>query len=191
MDDGILVIPTTTEPPPKLGTKEALSEDYQIRASMMTSLVSVSGCCQVVVPLGFHEKCPVSVSLIARHGGDRFLLDTAHTMFGVLQEQADLVAKTKPSKNAVTQETLAEMAKENGNQAFKDKQWQRAIGFYTDAIKLNAKNSTYYNNRAAAYLELGSFIQVESDCTKAIDLDKKNVKERHCKRNARLLYRSS
>ncbi|CAA0825508.1 Outer envelope protein 64- chloroplastic [Striga hermonthica] len=63
-----------------------------------------------------------------------------------------------------------------GNQAFKDKQWQRAIGFYTEAIKLNSNNATYYSNRAAAYLEMGSFIQAEADCTQAVDLDKKNVK---------------
>ncbi|KAL3512174.1 hypothetical protein ACH5RR_024891 [Cinchona calisaya] len=175
-DDGILVVPTTAEPPPKLGAKEILSEDYRIRTSMLTSLVSMSGCCQVAVPLGFHDKCPVSVSIIARHGGDRFLLDTVQTMYAVLQEQADIISKTKLSKNAVSQETSAEMAKEKGNQAFKDKQWQRAIGFYTEAIKLNAKNATYYSNRAAAYLELGSFIQAEEDCTKAIDLDKRNVK---------------
>lgn len=44
-----------------------------------------------------------------------------------------------------------------GNQAFKDKQWQRAIGFYTEAIKFNPNNATYYSNRAAAYLELGRY----------------------------------
>lgn len=42
-----------------------------------------------------------------------------------------------------------------GNLAFKDKQWQKAISFYTQAIKLSSNNATYYNNRAAAYLELG------------------------------------
>ena len=42
-----------------------------------------------------------------------------------------------------------------GNQAFKEKQWQKAIGMYSEAIKLNDKNGTYYSNRAAAYLELG------------------------------------
>lgn len=42
-----------------------------------------------------------------------------------------------------------------GNQAFKEKQWQKAIGLYSEAIKLNDKNGTYYSNRAAAYLELG------------------------------------
>ncbi|KAJ0799507.1 putative tetratricopeptide-like helical domain superfamily [Helianthus annuus] len=63
-----------------------------------------------------------------------------------------------------------------GNAAFKAKSWQKAIGFYTDAIKLNSTTATYFSNRAAAYLEVGSFIQAEADCTKAIDLDKKNVK---------------
>lgn len=68
--------------------------------------------CQAAVPMGFDEKCPVSVSFIARHGGDRFLLDTVQTMYAVLQEEADLAAKVKPSKNVVSQETSAEMAKE-------------------------------------------------------------------------------
>ncbi|GLU12900.1 hypothetical protein SLE2022_295560 [Rubroshorea leprosula] len=175
-DDGILVIPTTAYPPPKLGSKEIHSEDYQNHLFSLLSIASISGCCQVTLPLGYHEKCPVSVSLIARHGGDRFLLDTVQTMYHSLQEQVDAVAKSKPSRNVVNQEQSAEMAKEKGNQAFKEKQWQRAIGFYTEAIKLSGNNATYYSNRAAAYLELGSYLQAESDCTKAIELDKKNVK---------------
>ncbi|KAK9149012.1 hypothetical protein Scep_007769 [Stephania cephalantha] len=43
----------------------------------------------------------------------------------------------------------------------KDKQYQKAISFYTEAIKLNGKNATYYGNRAAAYLELGSAYDIE------------------------------
>ncbi|KAL0380167.1 UNVERIFIED_CONTAM: Outer envelope protein 64, chloroplastic [Sesamum angustifolium] len=134
---------------------------------------AINALLKVAVPLGVYEKCPVSLSLLARHGGDRFLLDTLQTVYGSLQEQADTAGKPKSSSKAVTQETSAEMAKEKGNQAFKDKQWQRAIGFYTEAIKLNSSNATYYSNRAAAYLEMGSFIQAEADCTQAIDLDKK------------------
>ncbi|KAF7822244.1 Translocon at the outer membrane of chloroplasts 64 [Senna tora] len=175
-DEGVLVIPTVADPPAKLGGKETLSEDYRSRAYSLLSIASISGCCQVTIPLGFHEKCPVSVSLIARHGGDRFLLDTLQTMYTTLQEQAEIAAKTKSSRNVVSREESAEIAKEKGNQAFKDKQWQKAIGFYTEAIKLSGNNATYYSNRAAAYLELGSFIQAEADCTKAISLDKKNVK---------------
>ncbi|KAL5751224.1 hypothetical protein ACOSP7_025827 [Xanthoceras sorbifolium] len=175
-DDGLLVIPTTGFLPPKLGGKELLSEDYQNCAFSLLSISSISGCCQVTVPLGQHDKCPISVSFIARHGGDRFLLDSVQSMYASLQEQADIVATSKPSANAVSQEQSAEIAKEKGNQAYKDKQLQKAIGYYTEAIKLNGNNATYYSNRAAAHLEQGSFLQAEADCTKAINLDKKNVK---------------
>ena len=46
-DDGILVIPTIADPPPKLGSKEILSEDYQARAFSLLAIASMSGCCQV------------------------------------------------------------------------------------------------------------------------------------------------
>lgn len=175
-DDGILVIPTATDPPPKLEAKEILSEEYVIQATTLSSVASMSGCCQVAVPFGVHEKCPVSLSLLARHGGDRFLLDTLQSMYTSLQELVDTASKPEVSSKAMTNEASADMAKEKGNQAFKEKQWQRAIGFYTEAIKLNSSNATYFGNRAAAYLEIGSYIQAEADCSQAIDLDKKNVK---------------
>ncbi|KAJ9676807.1 hypothetical protein PVL29_022021 [Vitis rotundifolia] len=111
-DDGILVIPTVADPPPKLGGKESLSEEYQNRTLGLLSIASMSGCCQVAVPLGFYDKYPVSVSFMARHGGDRFLLDTVQTMYASLQEQADIAAKSKLSSNAVDRETSAEIAKE-------------------------------------------------------------------------------
>lgn len=175
-DDGILVIPTVAEPPPKIGAKEIQSEDYQIRSCSFSSVASMSGGCQVCVPMGFHDKCPISVSFVARQGGDRFLLDTIQTMYASLQEQAELATKSSASGNALSKETSAEMAKEKGNQAYKEKQWQKAIGFYTEAIKLNGNSATYYSNRAAAHLEMGNFLQAEADSSEAIDLDKKNVK---------------
>lgn len=175
-DDGVLVIPTVSSPPSKLGAKELSSEDHLMSEFSLTSLASMSGCCQVTIPLGLFDNYPVSVSFLARHGGDRFLLDTLQTMHASLLQKADEAGKAKSSSDVVSKEASAEIAKEKGNNAFKVKNWQRAIGFYTDAIKLNSNSATYYSNRAAAYLELGSFIQAEADCSKAIDLDKKNVK---------------
>ncbi|XP_024990075.1 uncharacterized protein LOC112524477 isoform X2 [Cynara cardunculus var. scolymus] len=175
-DDGVLVIPTVSSPPSKLGAKELSSQDYLMNEFLLTSLASMSGCCQVTVPLGLFENYPVSVSFLARHGGDRFLLDTLQTMHGSLLQKADEAGKAKSSNDVVSKEASAEIAKEKGNNAFKAKNWQRAIGFYTEAIKLNSNSATYFSNRAAAYLELGSCIQAEADCSKAIDLDKKNVK---------------
>ncbi|KAM0041338.1 putative tetratricopeptide-like helical domain superfamily [Helianthus debilis subsp. tardiflorus] len=113
---------------------------------------------------------------MAKHGGNRFLLDTLKTMHAsLLKKLADEAGKSKTS-NDVSKEAAAEIAKEKGNAAFEAKSWQKAIGFYSDAIKLNSTTATYFSNRAAAYLEVGSFIQAEADCTKAIDIDKKNVK---------------
>lgn len=174
--DGILVIPTVFDPPPKTGAKENQSMEYLLRACSLASLASLSGGCQATLPLGFHDKCPISVSLVARHGGDRFLLDAVHSLYASVQEQVEIAAQPTRSNNAISKEESAEMAKEKGNQAFKEKQWLRATGFYSEAIKLNGNNGTYFSNRAAAHLELGSFVQAEIDCTKAIELDKKNVK---------------
>ncbi|XP_020593994.1 outer envelope protein 64, chloroplastic [Phalaenopsis equestris] len=175
-DDGILVLPTVPGPPPKLNSKEILSEDYQMCLLNLSAISSMSGCCQITVPLGFHEKIPVSVSFIARHGGDRFLLDTVQAMYSNLQDQTDIVVKSSSQSISSTKEESAEIAKEKGNNAYKEKQWQKAINLYTEAIKLNGKMATYYSNRAAAYLELGSYLQAEADCSTVISLDRKNVK---------------
>ncbi|KAL1820109.1 hypothetical protein ACET3Z_014978 [Daucus carota] len=175
-DDAILVIPSVLHPPPKLGAKEISSEDYLTRTYSLMSLASMSGCCQVTIPMGFQDKSPVSVSFIARHGGDRFLLDTTKLMHASLQEQAEAAGKSNLSSNVVSREASAEIAKEKGNQAYKEKQFKRAVDLYSEAIKLNGNNATYYSNRAAAHLEAGSYLKAEADCTKAIDLDKKNVK---------------
>ncbi|XP_052881385.1 outer envelope protein 64, mitochondrial-like isoform X2 [Gossypium arboreum] len=81
-----------------------------------------------------------------------------------------------------------------GNAAFKGKQWNKAVNYYTEAIKLNGTNATYYNNRAAAYLELGCFQQAEEDCNKAISFDKKNVKaylRRGTARDSLLCYKEA
>jgi len=97
-------------------------------------------------------------------------------MYTSLQEQADIAATSKASRNVVSKEQSAEITKQKGNQAYKDQQWQKAIGFYTEAIKFCGDNTTYYSNKAQAYLKLDSYLQAEADCTKAISLDKKSVK---------------
>lgn len=59
-----------------------------------------------------YENCPVSVSLIARYGGDRFLLDTIQTMHASLKQKADEAGNSKSSADVVTKEASAEIAKE-------------------------------------------------------------------------------
>lgn len=175
-DDGILVVPTVADPPLKLNVKKQLFAEFHDRAFALSSIASMSGCCQVTIPLGKHNDCPISVSFITFHGADKFLLDTVLDMYSSLQEQASNASNLVPLPDTNGNMDASELLKEKGNAAFKRRQWNKAVNYYTEAIKLNATNATYYCNRAAAYLELGCFQQAEEDCSKAIVLDKKNVK---------------
>ncbi|KAJ6715384.1 AMIDASE 1 [Salix viminalis] len=88
----------------------------------------------------------------------------------------------------------SELLKEKGNAAYKGNQWNKAVNYYSEAIKLNGDNATYYSNRAAAYLQLGCFQKAEEDCNKAISLDKKNVKaymRRGTARESLLFYKDA
>ncbi|GMH03011.1 hypothetical protein Nepgr_004850 [Nepenthes gracilis] len=172
-DDGILVFPTTADPPLKRDMRKGLPSEFYDRALVLSSISSMSGCCQVTVPLGKQDDYP-SVSFAACHGADKFLLDTILDIYSPLQEQA--ASNSLPLADTNGCLDTSELLKEKGNAAFKRRQWNKAVIYYSEAIKLNETNATYYSNRAAAYLELGCFQQAEEDCRKALSLDKKNVK---------------
>ncbi|GAB2292008.1 hypothetical protein Dimus_026256 [Dionaea muscipula] len=175
-DDGLLVLPTVADSPLKRDSKKSLSSEFFDRAVVLSSISSMSGCCQVTVPLGKQDEDLSSVSFAACHGSDKFLLDTILDIHSSLQEQASLTSHSLPLVNTNGHLDASELLKEKGNAAFKGRQWNKAVSYYSEAIKLNETIATYYSNRAAAYLELGCFRQAEEDCSKAISLDKKNVK---------------
>ncbi|KAF6148734.1 hypothetical protein GIB67_019342 [Kingdonia uniflora] len=175
-DVGILVIPTIPDIPLKLNSNKNHSTEFHDRTFALLSIAGMSGCCQVTVPLGKHEGCPISVSFIAAHGADKFLLDTVLDMYSSLQEQVSIASNSSALPDINGGMDTSELLKEKGNAAFKGRQWNKAVNLYSEAIKLNSENATYYCNRAAAYLELGCFQQAETDCSEAILLDKKNVK---------------
>ncbi|KAL2254422.1 outer envelope protein 64, mitochondrial [Sesamum indicum] len=193
-DDGILVIPTVADPPPKRNSKKGLPAEYLDRMSALLSVATMSGGCQVAIPFGKHDESPISVSFIASHGMDKFLLDTVLDMHSSLQEEVSVVSSFSPLPYTNGNMDAAELLKEKGNAAYKGKQWNKAVSYYSEAIKLNDANATYYSNRAAAYLELGCFQQAEEDCSRAISLDKKYVKaylRRGTARESLLLYREA
>lgn len=193
-DDGILVIPTVADPPSKLNSKKRDTVESHNRALILSSIASMSGCCQVTIPLGKNDGCPISVSFITFHGGDKFLLDTVLDMYSSLKEQINFLSNPAPLKDANENFDASELLKEKGNAAYKGKQWNKAVNYYSEAIKLNGKNATYYSNRAAAYLQLGCFQKAEEDCNRAISLDKKNVKaylRRGTARESLLFYKDA
>ncbi|KMZ67699.1 Glutamyl-tRNA(Gln) amidotransferase subunit A [Zostera marina] len=175
-DEGILVIPTAFDFPLKLNSKKSHSLEYEDRSFLLSSIAGMSGCCQVTIPLGVHDGYPVSLSLIAAHGADKFLLDTILDIYSSIQKQVSIASNSLPSPDTSGDMDASELLKEKGNAAYKGRQWNKAVNYYSESIKLNNTNATYYSNRAAAFLELGCFQQAEVDCSQAIFLDKKNVK---------------
>ncbi|PNT69605.1 hypothetical protein BRADI_3g58760v3 [Brachypodium distachyon] len=175
-DTGILVLPTMAGYPLKRNSRKRLSPEFEDRMYAFVCIAALSGCCQATVPLGNHSDHPISLSFVAPHGSDKFLLRAILDMYSTIQEQ--LVFASKLALRPVINNDIgaSELLKEKGNNSFKIKEWSKAIEFYSEAIKLNDTNAAYYSNRAAAYLELGRFKQAEADCDKALLLDKKNVK---------------
>ncbi|PON43951.1 hypothetical protein TorRG33x02_332480, partial [Trema orientale] len=86
-DFGVLAIPTVPGPPPKLQTPATTLEVFRARAFSLLSIAGVSGFCQVSIPLGQYDDLPVSVSLLAKHGSDGFLLNFVEIIYQTLKEQ--------------------------------------------------------------------------------------------------------
>jgi hypothetical protein len=38
----------------------------------------------ILMPFSGHDKCPILISLITRHGGDRFLLDITQAVYATI-----------------------------------------------------------------------------------------------------------
>ena len=138
-DDGILVIPTVVDPPLKLNSKKAVFSEFHDGAFTLLSIASMSGCCQVTyscltsslyilvslalfdllmfycqvtVPTGKHEDLPISVSFIAFHGADKFLLDTLLETYPSLQDQASIASNSLPLPDSNGDMDASELLKE-------------------------------------------------------------------------------
>ena len=67
---------------------------------------------QASIPLGQHDNCPVVVSFIARHGGDRFLLDTIRATYCTLQQQVETSSSTQTANSMSGKIEAAKISKE-------------------------------------------------------------------------------
>lgn len=68
--------------------------------------------CQVTVPVGKHNDCPISVSFVSFHGADKFLLDTILDMYSCLQEQVSVASNSLPWPDANGSMDASELLKE-------------------------------------------------------------------------------
>jgi len=74
------------------------------------------------------------------------------------------------------QVTMAEKLKDEGNERFKDGEFEKAIVSYSKAIAIDDLNHLLYANRAACYLSLDKYEDARSDSKKCIALDPSFVK---------------
>ncbi|GLT56262.1 hypothetical protein SLA2020_293160 [Shorea laevis] len=92
-DSCVLALPTVPGAPPKLQTDPTTLEVFRARAFSLLSIAGVSGFCQVSIPLGVHNNLPVSISLLARHGSDSFLLNLVETLYDTLKQESEIAEK--------------------------------------------------------------------------------------------------
>ncbi|KAL0375987.1 UNVERIFIED_CONTAM: Outer envelope protein 64, mitochondrial [Sesamum calycinum] len=173
-DDGILVIPTVADPPPKLNSKTSIPAQFYDRIYVLLSIVNMSGGCQVAIPFGKLDDCPFSLSFIASHGNDKFLLDTVLDMYASLQEEVNTISSPSLLPYSNGDMDAAELLKEKV--------------IYNDGVSL------YFDVVNICMALFSSFQQAEEDFSKAISLDKKNVEaylRRGTARESLLFYRES
>jgi amidase len=79
----LLCIPTTPALAPRKGNppaRSSIGSGYYPRTSALTSLAGVGRLAQVSLPIAHVSGVPVGLSLLARHGQDRFLLQVAKSL---------------------------------------------------------------------------------------------------------------
>ena len=72
---------------------------------------------------------------------------------------------------------------ERGYVYMKQGKYDAAVDEISDAILLNSKDATLFNNRAFSYEKLGEFAKAESDYTRAVSLEPENAR-RYTERGA-------
>jgi hypothetical protein len=65
---------------------------------------------QFTVPVGPHDKCTILIFLIARHGGDRVLLDPTPAVYVAIQEKVEILLKSHASNKEAMSEKAAEVS---------------------------------------------------------------------------------
>uniref|UniRef100_A0A166FCU7 STI1 domain-containing protein n=1 Tax=Daucus carota subsp. sativus TaxID=79200 RepID=A0A166FCU7_DAUCS len=83
-----------------------------------------------------------------------------------MQEEVEVSEEEREKKE---RKEKARKAKEEGNVAYKKKDFETAIRCYSEAIELDDEDISFVTNRAAVYLEMGKFEECIKDCDTAVE----------------------
>eukprot|EP00063_Salmo_salar_P027635 XP_014002470.1 PREDICTED: serine/threonine-protein phosphatase 5-like isoform X2 [Salmo salar] len=74
------------------------------------------------------------------------------------------------------EDTNAEKFKEKANTYFKERDYENAIKYYTEALELNPSSAIYFSNRSLAYLRTECYGYALADATKCLEIDQNYIK---------------
>ncbi|XP_038818048.1 serine/threonine-protein phosphatase 5-like [Salvelinus namaycush] len=74
------------------------------------------------------------------------------------------------------EDTHAEKFKEKANNYFKERDYENAIKYYTEALELNPSSAIYFSNRSLAYLRTECYGYALADATKCLEIDQNYIK---------------
>lgn len=82
--------------------------------------------------------------------------------------------KKDPEPELPENKRLAKAEKEKGNEAYKKKDFEKAIEHYKKALEYDPTDITYMNNLAAVYFEQKEYEKCIQECEKAIEVGREN-----------------
>ncbi|KAK9298751.1 hypothetical protein QLX08_008050 [Tetragonisca angustula] len=80
------------------------------------------------------------------------------------------------TENRKIRNERAETLKTIGNGAFKEKNYEKAVTYYSKALEQRKDSTVLWNNRALSYIQLGLFEKALADCEWALKVNNTNLK---------------
>uniref|UniRef100_A0A8W8NRH0 SGTA homodimerisation domain-containing protein n=1 Tax=Magallana gigas TaxID=29159 RepID=A0A8W8NRH0_MAGGI len=139
-------------------TQESLSEDA------IESLEVAIQCLESAYSIDTQDE-----SHIAKYQVQRNLLDIFNSQ--ISSEPESDFSTLSLHEPTPEEKEKAEKLKNEGNNFMKEEKFSDALECYSQAVKLDNKNSVYYCNRAAAYSKLNKHVQAIEDCERALNID--------------------
>uniref|UniRef100_A0A0K0E2H2 TPR_REGION domain-containing protein n=1 Tax=Strongyloides stercoralis TaxID=6248 RepID=A0A0K0E2H2_STRER len=116
------------------------------------------------------DELTQSLESLFQIGDIDFAFEPSNPLLNSFIEGERAFRESLSSKSSDEVATEAESLKEKGNSELQQSNFDKALEYYNEAIKLNPK-PVYFCNRAAAYCRIGRHDRAIHDCRVAIGLD--------------------
>ena len=121
----------------------------------------------VVTPLVIQQnRRPFSAAPVMMRGPEQTSSLTPRSFVTARAE-----SRASAGRSEIDRRSLAEILKEDGNEAFRAGDHRRAVALYTEALTEDPTNHAVFSNRSAAHRNLGEFECALTDANRCIAID--------------------